>query len=461
MNEQIYNLLFPGKFPNWKHAAVLLFAAILAVFATACGNSKKAENSNTNSNSQTKTVGTKIVTAQVRDVPKYIEVTGTFQADDTTDVAAETSGKVAQTLVKEGDFVKAGDVLVRLDERDANLRLEQSRAAENQSRAQLAQAEAQLRQSQASLGLDKGGNFTIDNIPAVLQTRATLQSRLSDLKLAETTEKRYANLLETGDTSKLVFDQKRNETEKAQAAVNEARENQKAAENTARQSNQGISASRANVQNAQSAVESAVAATALAAKTVTDTTIRAPFAGYVSSRETSVGEYISPTSKIATIVRTNPIKVILQVPEKEAANVAVGMSVSASVAAYNDRRFAGQISALNPAISETARSLQVEATFENGENMLRPGMFGTARVLQSGGDKGIFIPRAALIADDKTNTLAVYVVIDGAAKQRTVQIDESTREQDEIRILAGVNEGENVATTNGDQLFDGVKVIGE
>ena len=461
MNEKIYNRLFPIKFPNWKHAAVFLSAATLAAFLTACGGSKAESANAANANNQPKTVGTKIVAAETREVPKFIEATGTFQADETTEVAAETSGKVAQTLVSEGSFVSTGDVLIRLDERDASLRLQQSRAAESQARAQLSQAEAQLKQSQASLGLDKGGSFTIDNIPAVLQARAALASRLSDLKLAETTEKRYLNLLETGDTSRLVVDQKRNETEKARAAVGEARENQKAAENAARQSNQAISASRANVENANAAIESAVAATALAAKTVSDTTIRAPFSGYISARAIAVGENVSPTTPIVTIVRTNPIKVVLQIPEKEAGQIGSRMSVSAQVAAFADRRFAGQISALKPLVNSTSRSLQVEATFENGENLLRPGMFAAARVLQSGGDRGIFVAKSAVIADKNTNSLGVYVLDGDTARLRTVQIDESTRDSDEIRILAGVNEGERVAATNVQQLFDGVKVTQE
>ncbi len=461
MDEKIFNAFFPTKFSNWKHAVAVITIG-LALFMSACsGSSATSNNANAANANQSKTVSTKIVAASVREVPKFIEATGTFQADESTDVAAETSGKVAQTLVGEGDFVATGDVLVRLDERDASLRLQQSRAAESQTRAQLTQAEAQFRQSQASLGLDKGGNFTIDNIPAVLQSRAALVSRLSDLKLAETTERRYTNLLETGDTSRLVVDQRRNETEKARAAVNEARENQKAAENTARQGNQAIAASRANVENAQAAIESAQAATALAAKTVADTTIRAPFSGYVSQRAIAVGENVSPTTPIATIVRTNPIKVILQIPEKEAGQISAGMSVSASIAAYTDRNFAGRVSAIKPLVNQTSRSLQVEALFENSENILRPGMFGTARVLQPGGDKGIYVQRAAIITDAATNSLGVYVIDGDAARLRTVQIDESTRGAEEIRILAGVNEGERVAVSNAEQLFDGVKVAAE
>ena len=281
------------------------------------------------------------------------------------------------------------------------------------------------------------------------------------MQLAETTERRYLNLLESGDTSRLVVDQRRNETEKARAAVGEARENLKAAENAARQSNQAIAASRANVGNAQAAVQSAESATALAAKTVSDTAIRAPFAGYVSARAIAVGENVSPTTPIATIVRTNPIKVRLQVPEKEAGRISTGMSVSASIAAFAERSFAGQVSAINPLVNATSRSLQVEVLFENVDNVLRPGMFATARVLQPGGDKGIYVAKAAVIADANTKTLGVYVIEGDTARLRTIQIDESTRDADEIRILSGVNEGESVATSNTAQLFEGVKVTAE
>lgn len=444
---------------HWKPCVVVTLAALTLVYS-GCGGSKADVAANTGGNSRS--VTSKIVTAGVQDVSKYTEATGTFQADETTNVAAETSGKVAQTLVNDGDFVKAGDVIVRLDQADANLRLQQARSAESQAQAQLSQAEAQLRQAQASLGLDKGGNFSTENVPAVRQARATLASRQSDLRLAETTQRRYENLLRMGDTSQLVVDQRRNETEKAQAAANEAREALTAAENTARQSNQAIEANRASVQNALASLQNARASTAIAAKVVTDTAVRAPFAGYISQRSVSAGEYISPTTPVATIVRTNPIKVLLQIPEKEAGNITTGMSVSAHVAAYPDRNFAGQIAALNPLVNETARTLQVEAIFENPDNMLRPGMFATSRVLQPGGERGIFVPKAAVITETNTNSLGVYVIDEtGAARLKTVQIDESTREHDEIRIISGVNEGDRVATTNTDQLFDGAKVIAE
>ena len=448
---------------RWKIVLVVLVAVVALLYVTFGRTTSSKTNVKANATvAQPKTVRAEVVTAGAQDVSKYIEATGTFQAYESTDVAAEVSGKVAQTLVNEGDFVSAGAVIVRLDAEDAALRLRQARDAEAQASAQVAQAEAQLRQAQANIGLDKGGNFSTENIPAVRQARATLVSRQSDLTLAETTEKRYTQLLESGDASREFVEQKRNETAKARAAVNEAQEALRAAENSARQSNQGIEASRANVQSAQAALQSAQTATALATKTVSDTAIHAPFAGYVSARPVAAGEYVTPQTSVATIVRTNPIKVRLQVPETEAANMSIGMGVSAKVAAYPDRSFAGTISALNPVLNESARSLQVDVVFENRENLLRPGMFATARVQQPEGERGIFVPQTSLVKETNTDSIGVYVVDNGnTARLRTVQIDETTRENDQVRILSGVSEGEQVAATNTKELFDGAKIAAE
>lgn len=92
-----------------------------------------------------------------------------------------------------------------------------------------------------------------------------------------------------------------------------------------------------------------------------------------------MGEYVTPSAKIATIVKTNPLKVNLQLPEAEAARVRVGLPVTLSVAAFPNREFAGQVTALNPAVDQTSRALTVEAQVDNAANQLHPGMFVTAR----------------------------------------------------------------------------------
>lgn len=435
-------------------SAILIFS----IFLTSCGNSTSgSENKETTTNSKIVEISTASVVS--REIQKNIIANGTFAANETTRVAPEVAGIIESVFVREGDFVSVGSVLFKLSEKDARLRLEQAQANELQTQIQIRQAEANLRQTQAQIGLDKNGKFNTENVPSVREARFALRSLESDLSLAQVNERRYANLLETGDTSKIVYDQRRNELEKAQAAVAEARERLTNAENTARGGNQAVEAARANLDNARAALGNAEASTALAEKAVQDTTIRAPLAGFVSQRPSAIGEYVSPNSPIITIVRTNPIKLQLKLPEAQTAAIRPEMTVSASVAAYSERRFAGQITAINPNVNENSRSLLVEAVIENGENLLRPGMFASAKILQEGGEQAVFIPESALVRNKNTGAVGVFVIENDIARFRVVETDENLLpENGEVRIISGVLAEEKVASINIEQLFDGAKV---
>jgi RND family efflux transporter MFP subunit len=196
---------------------------------------------------------------------------------------------------------------------------------------------------------------------------------------------------------------------------------------------------------------------ALAQKALADTVIKAPISGYVSDRPVAVGEYVAPTSKIATILRTDPIKLRLRVPEAEVAFVRAGLAVSARVDAYPDRQFDGQVSAINPAIEPASRAVIVEVDIKNAGNLMRPGMFATARIMQQGSQQAVFVPRSAVLADPNTNSYSAFVVEGTTALLRIVQVGE---ERDGfVRILSGVSSGEVVATTNLEELYEGAEVM--
>jgi multidrug efflux pump subunit AcrA (membrane-fusion protein) len=381
-------------------------------------------------------------TAVARDVPSYIQATGGLIADETSDVATQASGQVVATPVGVGAFVRQGDVIARLNDRDARLRLVQAQAG-------VQQAVAGVRQAEARLGLRPGGNFDASGIPEVRAAGSSLEEALANLRQAEANERRYRDLVQTGDVAMSVYEQYRTTRDTARAQVNAARQQLEVAVNTARQSNQAV-------QSAEAAVESARSTVAIAQKAVADTTVRAPYAGYISNRPIAVGEYVTPASVVATVLRTNPIKLQLQVPEADAPHVSAGMGVSLEVDAYHDRKFAGTVTAVNPAIDPASRSATIEAAVENGDNALRSGMFVTARIVRQGGSRAVYVPRAAVLSDQNTQSYRVFVIQDGTAKLRVVQL--GTEEGDVIQILSGVSADETVATNNLEQLFEGARV---
>jgi multidrug efflux pump subunit AcrA (membrane-fusion protein) len=387
-------------------------------------------------------VAVTVAKASAREVPSYIQATGSLVADETSNVAPNTSGQVIATPVNVGAFVRQGDVIARLDPRDARLRLQQAQAG-------VTQAEAGVRQAEARIGLSPGGNFDASTIPEVRSANAALEQAEANLRLAEANERRYRELVQTGDVAMSVYDQYRTQRDTARAQVNNARQQLETAINVARQSNQAV-------QSAQAQVESARSAVAIAQKAVADTTVRAPYAGYVSSRPTAVGEYVTPASVVATVLRTNPIKLDLQVPEADVPSITPGMGVSLQVDAFGNRNFAGQVSAVNPAIDPASRSATIEALVENGDNALRSGMFATARIVRPGGSQIVYVPKAAVVSDPNTQSYRVFVVKDGAAHLRVVQVGQE--ESDTIQILNGVSADESVATSNLDQLYEGARV---
>ena len=120
----------------------------------------------------------------------------------------------------------------------------------------------------------------------------------------------------------------------------------------------------------------------LARKAVADTVVRAPFAGVVAERLVSVGDYVTRGTKVATVMRVNPLRVELTVPAQFIAAVAVGRPVTLEVDSYPGQSFTGQVRYVSPGVSADSRALVVEAVVPNAKGLLKPGLFVTARIEQ-------------------------------------------------------------------------------
>ena len=208
--------------------------------------------------------------------------------------------------------------------------------------------------------------------------------------------------------------------------------------------------------SANAAVDSSRTQVATAQQTLVDTVIRAPFSGYISNRPTAVGEYVSSASIVATILRTNPIKIQVQVAEADVPSITLGHAVSLEVDAYKDRKFSGTVTSVNPAVDPASRAASVEAQVQNSDNALRSGMFATVKIDKQGGTPSVFVSKSAVYNDQTTQSFRVFVIQDGVAKLRVVQL--GIEEGDSYQILSGLNADETVATSNLDQLFEGAKV---
>ena len=420
-----------------------LLMTIAAGMACSSGESRGEGRSNSNSEAESPVIAVTVAKVESRNVPAYIQATGSLIADETSDIAPKVAGKVANVSANVGQFVTQGAVIAKIDDSDARREL-------LAAQARVKQAVAAVRQAEARLGLEPNGRFNASTIPEVRSAGANYEQALAELKQAEANEKRYRELVETGDVPMMTYETYRTTRDTARSRANAARQLLDAQVNLARQNNQAIKSAQANVEAAQTEVGTAQQALA-------DTVVRAPFSGFISARPVAVGEYVSSASIIATLLRSNPIKIQIQIAEADVPAVVLGRGVSVQVDAYKDRSFAGIVTGINPAVDPSSRSAVVEASIENPDNALRSGMFGTARITKEGGGIGIFVPKSAVYSDQATQSYRAFVIVEGVAKLRVLQL--GTEEGDSYQILDGLAADETVATSNLGELYEGARVV--
>ena len=432
--------------------------AILAGTLTQIGCGTAANSATAaNANTQPTVVDVTTDVAVIKPIPTYVEATGNLASDAQTDVAPNVAGKIVEVNFDLGSYVGQGDVLVRLDARDAQIRVEQARAqveqqrqAVNQANAAAEQALANLRQTQARLGIGDGQTFQIQNFSQV-------KSITAQLELAEKELRRAERLVETGDISRAIYDQRKSQRDALLGQLDEARSNAAVAIKAIDVAREAYEAARAAANTQRAAIATLEAQVATAEKAVSDTIIRSPISGYVAEKVADVGEYISPSApntKIATIVRTSTLRMRIDVPEASVGKVATGQGVSLQVSAYPDRNFAGTVVRISPNVNQQARTLTVEAEVQNTEGLLKPGQFATVRITQSKPEPAVVIPVKAVRTVGDQNS--VFVIQDGIAREQIVQL--GLLEGDMIQVKNGVIDGQRVATSNLDQLTDGVFV---
>ena len=263
-----------------KRVSTILAITVLTAVLTAFGCGSKTANSNANANNQPTTIDVTTTQAVTKPIPTYFEATGNLASDAQTDVAPVVAGKVLEVNFDVGSYVTKGSVMVRLDPRDAQIRLEQAEAQVVQQRRAVDTAVAALRQAQIRLGLKDGQSFNIETFSQVKSVNA-------NLVLAEKELARTQRLFDSGDVSRSILDQRRATRDALLGQLDEARSNAAVAV-------KAINSAEAQVAAAKSAIATAQTQVEQARKAVADTAIYAPISGYVSERTADPGEYLRP-----------------------------------------------------------------------------------------------------------------------------------------------------------------------
>jgi RND family efflux transporter MFP subunit len=353
-----------------------------------------------------------VVSAQAQPLPTTLDVTGTLMADAQTDIASEIEQRVVEITVERGQYVTAGQVVARMDDQDAQNQLREAEATEGQIRERL--------------GLMNGQAFDALKTPEVQQARATMDR-------AEADYKRFVQLLDEGAVSRAEHDLRRADYLAAKAQY-------ETTVNQMRQLYQSLLAQKVRV--------------AMGRKAVEDTTIRAPFSGVIAEKAVNVGRYTKKGDRVATIVRVDPLRIELTIPEGAVAAVRKGQRVSFAVQSYPDRKFEGTIAYVGPAVRADSRALVVEAIVPNPKALLQPGLFATAHIELPAARPSTLVPTAAVRNDG--GVFKLFIAKNDRAEARIVQVGREAGGS--VEILRGLQTGERIVSPQVDGLADGALI---
>lgn len=338
------------------------------------------------------------VTAPIR---ADLEVRLPFTADilpyRQVNLFSRVDGYIAKLHVDRGDFVKPGQLLVEIDHTEYV-------HAVNRAKANLAAARADVLRQEATV---RNAKLTLDRMRALIKDQFVSQQDL--------------------DTAQVNFDMAAAQLESLRAQVN------------------------------QLAVALQQAETNLAYSY-----IRAPFAGYIAERNLDPGAYVTSTTAststtargILTLHEIEPVRIMLDVVEKDVPLVKVGQRAEVRAEAYPDRVFVGQVTRILQALNPATRSMTIEVDLPNPDHLLKGGMFARVEVVVGRHANAVQIPIDALTRLEEHQY--VYVVREGKAQQ--VNVETGVRSGNRIEITKGLDGTEQVIVSGKDLVSNGVPV---
>ena len=345
---------------------------------------------------------------------RVLHLTGELVPAEESTLSTKVAGRLASLAVDVGTKVHQGEILARIEGRDFELRL--------------AQAAAGLQAARAVLGMEgtaKASDIDPDQTAIVRETRAELDRARRELE-------RQTNLVKQGAATQSTQDT-------ASTALSAAESRWQAAKET-------VSMRRATL--AQREVELEIAAQQLA-----DTAIHAPYDGVVLARLAGSGDYLSVGSPLAHLLRNDPLRLRMIVPEQASGLVQPGQELRAHFDSGAPALVA-QLTRFAPALGARDRTLVVEADIPNADGTLRPGSFVRAELVLDPASRTLVIPPACLVRF--AGIEKVFIAEKELAVERRVKIGRT--EALRIEVLEGLKAGDTLVLDPG-KLQSGARLV--
>jgi RND family efflux transporter MFP subunit len=436
---------------RWRPAA----AAILVAVPAGC-TSKSAPATPTRgaTGGTDKPITVDVVSPQAGGLARYCTQPGTVEPFESADLYAKVSGFLAEQSVDIGSRVKRGQVLARIAVPEFDRDVDRATAAVADAKAKVRQAEAHLVAIQAEA---KAARAQIDFAQSDVRSKTAFRTfRKKEFD-------RLKDLLDQQAIDAKVVDEKGDQYESsvagelaAQAAVVAARQQAEAADAKAVSAQADIDEAKANVLVTEADLAKA--------KVWQDyTVITSPYDGVITKRTFFRGDFIraaeagASRSPLLSVDRTDLMRVVVPVPDRDVPYVTVGDPAALQIDALPGRTFNATVSRFADAEDASTRTMRTEIDVPNPDGLLKRGLFGRCTItLEAGAKTGVRIPSAALVGKSDGGRATVRVVKDGKAETRAVTITQDTGV--DVGVASGLEPTDLVIVRSGGVLQDGTPV---
>lgn len=417
------------------------------------------------------------VPVEAKNVTVRISASGKVQPVQSVNISPKNPGTLTELYVEQGDKVKQGQILAKMDSADIQAKLSQARANLAQNQAQLEQAQAgnrpqeiaqqkaRLAQAEAQLAEARAGNRPQE----IAQAQALVDAAQAKANYTSEQVKRYQYLYQQGAERKQLLDQAISEDNAAKASLQEVQKRlslqqsgtrseeiaqRQAAVEEARASLQLLEAGSRSEEIAQRKAAVAAAAAQLKAEEVNleETIIRAPFSGVVTQKYANIGAFVTPTTSASSsasatsssvVALARGLEVLASVPEADIGRIKQGQQLEIVADAYPDQVFKGHVRLIAPeAVKEEGVTLfQVRVAIDTGLDKLRSGLNVDMTFLGDKVQGALLVPTVAIVTE-KGNT--GVLVPDEKNKPLFRPVTIGAQVKDQTQILEGVKIGDRI-----------------
>ncbi|HEY9770993.1 MAG TPA: efflux RND transporter periplasmic adaptor subunit [Coleofasciculaceae cyanobacterium] len=421
---------------------ILLTLGATRIFSPqTAANPRESELTTVNNTAPAQTVTVTEVTNT--DINSTLNVSGTVTAYEKTPVMSQAAGlQITDIVVERGDYVNQGQMLAKLSNRVLSAEKIQAEGAVNQAQARLDELQAGSRIEEIAQAEARVAN-----------THSAIAQAESDLKLVQKRVERNQTLQAQGAISRDRLDEVLNQEQVAKSDLAGAKANLNEAEQVLVQAKAGsrpqtIAQAQAELAQAQGQLQAIEAQLA-------DTSITAPRAGIIASREAKVGQITSTSQMLFTIIQDGRLELKLQIPETLISRIQLGQKVQITSNSNSNLEIASKVREIDPLIDDSSRQATVKVDLPEGTN-LKPGMFLQAAV-NTDTSKGQAVPIKALLPQSGNTAIAFIVQSDNTVKAQTVKMGEILLGQ-KVEVVEGLQPGDRLVVKGAAYLKDGDRV---